>query len=214
MSTFQLLLFIIAVGILYLFFKQLFSGNHPKRGVDFEATRADEQIGGINRPDKTISTPSTRLTRMEELSLMADKAIEREDYDEAKKALGSALIIESENIDALQKMAYISTIDKDFQEAKICYEVLLKINADDDMAHALLANTLHQMNENTQAEVHHKKAMALDDTYAPHPFNYANTLYDLGKNKEALEMYEKAYALDDSLEVAKEMITKLGAKDV
>jgi len=44
MTIFQLLLFILAGGILYLFFKQLFSGNHPKRGIDFEAKVAEERI--------------------------------------------------------------------------------------------------------------------------------------------------------------------------
>ncbi len=56
MTTFQLLLLVIAGGVFYLFFKQLFSGNHPKRGVDFEAKVQDDQIGGINRPDKIFSS--------------------------------------------------------------------------------------------------------------------------------------------------------------
>ena len=79
MSTFQLLLLIVAGGVFYLFFKQLFSGNHPKRGVDFEAKVADEQIGGINRPDKTFSTPTVQPTRMEQLLAMTDEAVEKED---------------------------------------------------------------------------------------------------------------------------------------
>ncbi len=90
MTTFQLLLLIIAGGVFYLFFKQLFSGNHPKRGVDFEAKVADDQIGGINRPDKTFSTPTVAPTRMEQLLEMADEAVQKNDMDEAKKALQSA----------------------------------------------------------------------------------------------------------------------------
>ncbi|HIC77643.1 MAG TPA: hypothetical protein EYP02_00535, partial [Sulfurovum sp.] len=104
MTTLQLLLLIVAGGIAYLFFKQLFSGNHPKRGVDFEAKVADEQLGGINRPDKTFSKPAVQLSRMEQLLQMADEAVEKEDLEEAKKALGSALIIDENNLDALQKM--------------------------------------------------------------------------------------------------------------
>ena len=87
MTTFQLLLLIIAGGVFYLFFKQLFSGNHPKRGVDFEAKVADEQIGGINRPDKTFSKPTVEPTRMEQLLAMADEAVQKDDMDEALKAL-------------------------------------------------------------------------------------------------------------------------------
>ena len=211
MTTFQLLLLIIAAGIFYLFFKQLFSGNHPKRGVDFEAKVADEQIGGINRPDKTFSKPAVQLTRIEQLLTMADEAIEKKDFDEAKKALGSALIIEPENVDALQKMGSVSTHAEDYEEAKESYQKLVSLDESDDMAHGLLANTLHKLGEDEAAELHHEKAIAFDPEFAPHHFNYANTLYDLDRKKEALVGYKKAYELDPSLEVAKEMIGELGA---
>ena len=213
MTIFQLLLLIVAGGVFYLFFKQLFSGNFPKRGVDFEAKVADEQIGGINRPDKTFSTPTVEPTRMEQLLTMADEAIEKKDFDEAKKALGSALIIEPENIDALQKMGFVAMQTEDYAEAKESYEKLLELDENDDMAHDLLANALHKLGDEEGAEQHHKKAIALDPEYAPHYFNYANTLYDLGRNKEALAGYKKAYALDNTLDVAKEMIEKLGSEN-
>ena len=210
MSTFQLLLLIITAGVFYLFFKQLFSGNHPKRGLDFEAKVADEQLGGISRPDKTFSRPARQLSRMEQLFNMADEAIEKDDYEEAKKALGSALIIEENNIDALQKMGFVCMQTKDYTEAKESYEKLLSLDENDDMAHALLANALHQLKDEAGAELHHEKAIALDPEYAPHHFNYANTLYDLGRKKEALIGYKKAYELDSSISTAKEMIDKLG----
>ena len=213
MTIFQLLLFILAGIVFYLFFKQLFSGNHPKRGVDFEAKVADEQIGGINRPDKIFSKPTVQPSRMEQLFTMADEAIEKQDYEEAKKALGSALIIEENNVDALQKMAYVAIQTEDYTEAKEQYEKLLGIDPDDDMAHTLLANALHKLGEESKAEIHHEKAITLDPEYAPHHFNYANTLYDLGRKQEALIGYKKAYALDRTIEEAKKMIDKLGEID-
>lgn len=213
MSTFQLFLLILAAAVLYMFFKQLFSGSYPKRGVDFEAKTADEQIGGINRPDKTFSKPTVQPTRMEQLISMADEAIEKKDFEEAKKALGSAEIIDGKNTDVIQKMAYVAMQMKDYQEAKEQYEKLLALDVNDDMAHALLANVLHQLGDEEGAEKHHEKAIALDPEYAPHYFNYANTLYDLGRNKDALAEYKKAYELDDSIDVAKEMIEKLEAEN-
>ncbi len=211
MSTFQLFLLILAASVLYLFFKQLFSGSYPKRGVDFEAKNADEQIGGINRPDKTFSRPTVQPTRMEQLLNMTDEAIEKKDFEEAKKALGSALIIDENNVDVLQKMAYVCMESKDYEEAKVSYEKLISLDDNDDMAHALLANAMHKLGDESGAEKHHEKAIAIDPDYAPHHFNYANTLYDLGRKKEALIGYKKAYELDDSIEVAKEMIEKLEA---
>ena len=211
MTTFQLLLLIVAGGVFYLFFKQLFSGNHPKRGVDFEAKVADEQIGGINRPDKTFSTPNVQPTRMEQLLKMTDDAVEKEDFEEAKKALGSALIIDEDNTEVLQKMGYVCMQTEEYTEAKESYEKLLSLDDKDDMAHALLANVLHKLGDEEGAEKHHERAIALDSEYAPHHFNYANTLYDLGRKKEALVGYSKAYELDDTLEEAKKMMKELGS---
>jgi tetratricopeptide (TPR) repeat protein len=128
MSTFQLFLFILAASVLYMFFKQLFSGSYPKRGVDFEAKTADEQIGGVNRPDKTFSKPTVQPSRMVQLMNMADEAIEREDYDEAKKALGSAEIIDENNVEVIQKMVYVAMQTKDYETAKESCEKLILLN--------------------------------------------------------------------------------------
>ena len=213
MSTFQLLLLIVAGGVFYLFFKQLFSGNHPKRGVDFEAKVTDEQIGGINRPDKTFSKPAVQPTRMEQLLNMADEAVQKEDYDEAKKALQSALIVDENSIEVLQRSGYVAMHNYEYDEAKEYYEKIISLDADDDMAQVSLANALHKLDDEAGAEKHHEIAIKLDPEYAPHHFNYANTLYDLGRKDEALVGYKKAYELDDTLSVAKEMIDKLGSSD-
>jgi len=209
MSTFQLLLLLLAGAIFYLFFKQLFSGNHPKRGVDFEAQRADEQIGGISRPDKIFSKPTLQPTRMEQLLGMADDAIEKEDYEEASKALGSALILDENSIELLQRSGYVAMQQERYEEAKEHFEKLLSFDENDDMAHVSLANALHKLKDEKGAEAHHEKAIMLDPEYAPHHFNYANTLYDLGRKEEALIGYKRAYTLDPALEEAQKMIKKL-----
>lgn len=211
MSTFQLLLLIVAGGVFYLFFKQLFSGNHPKRGVDFEAKVADEQIGGLNRPDKTFSKPAVQPTRMEQLLNMADEAVQKEDYDEAKKALQSALIVDENNIEVLQRSGYVAMHNHEYDEAKEFYEKIISLDPDDDMAHASLANVFHKLGDEVNAEKHHEIAIKLDPEYAPHHFNYANTLYDLGRKDEALIGYTKAYELDNTLDEAKRMMEKLGS---
>ncbi len=212
MTTFQLLLLIIAGGVFYLFFKQLFSGNHPKRGVDFEAKVEDEQIGGISRPDKIFSRATVTPTRMGQLLQMADDAVEKNDMDEAKKALQSARIVDKNNIEVLQRSGYVAMQSADYEEAKEFYEKMISLDANDDMAHALLANVYHKLGDEKNAEQYHETAIKIDPEYAAHHFNYANTLYDLNRKDEALRGYKKAYELDSSLEVAKEMIAKLGSK--
>ena len=212
MSLLQLALMIAAGVIFYLFFKQLFSGSYPKRGVDFEAKLPDERIGGINRPDKTFKTPTARPSRIEELLAMADEAIEKGDLLEARKAVQSALILDENNLEALRREGYLYIEDEDFDEARKVYEKILSLNPDDDLAHASLANVLHKLGRDEEAIAHHEKAVALDPTYAPHHFNYANTLYDLGRYADALRHYEKAYELDGELEEAKAMIDELKEK--
>ena len=209
MSSFQLLLFLISAVIFYLFFKQLFSGSYPKRGIDFEATKEDEQIGGVSEMNKTFSQPQPKLSRIEQLISMADRAIEKEDFVEADKALLSANIIEPENQEVLLKHGYVLLKLDRLQEAKELYEKVLELNENEDMAHGTLANILHKLGEDEAAIEHHLKAIELDPTYVAHLFNYANTLYDLGKKEEALTYYKRAYALDSSLEEAKKMIEEL-----
>jgi len=212
MTTFQLFLLIVAGGVFYLFFKQLFSGNYPKRGVDFEAKVPDDRIGGINRPDKTFSKPPKQISRIEELIEMADDAIQKGDLLEARKAVQSALIIDENNIEALRREGYLLLEDREYEEAKKVYEKILSLDPNDDIAHDSLANTLHKLGEDEAAQDHHRKAIELDPEYAPHYFNYANTLYDMGLKEGALMNYKKAYELDDSIEEAKKMIEELEGK--
>ncbi len=209
MSSFQLILFFISAVIFYIFFKQLFSSSYPKRGVDFEAKREDEQIGGITEAGKNFSTPEPQISRLEQLLSMADRALEKKDFVEADKALSSANIIEPENQEVLLKHGYVLVELERLNEAKEVYEELLNLNEQEDMAHGSLANVLHKLGSDEEAKKHHLRAIELDSSYAPHYFNYANTLYDLGEKESALEQYKKAYELDKSLKEAEKMIKKL-----
>ena len=213
MTIFQLLLLVVAGTVFYLFFKQLLSGNHPKRGVDFEAKTADEQIGGISRPDKIFSTPKEEQpARMETLLQMADDAVAKGDMLEALKALQSALIVDEKSIETLKRIGYVYLQIKEYDKAKEAYEKILFWDEEDDLAHASLANALYKLGKEEEALVHHERAIALDSEYAPHYFNYANTLYGLGRKKLALDAYQKAYELDNALNEAKKMMDQLSGE--
>ncbi len=213
MTTFQLFLLIVAGGVFYLFFKQLFSGNYPKRGVDYEAKVPDDRIGGINRPDKVFAKPRQEVSRTEQLIEMADEAIGKGDLLEARKAVQSALILDENNIEALRREGYLYLEDREYEEAKRVYEKILSLDPNDDIAHDSLANTLHKLGDDEAALRHHQKAIELDGEYAPHYFNYANTLYDMKRYDEALDNYKKAYELDPEIEEAKKMIEELEGKE-
>jgi len=209
MSLFQILLVIISVVIFYIFFKQLFSGSYPKRGVDFEAKRDDEYIGNITQIDKSFKAPPVKLTRIEELNQIAENALAVKDYKEADKALSSALILDKNNKELLLKHGFaLINLDK-LDDAKEVYEKVISLYPKEDLAYSSLANILHKLGDSKKAIEYHKQAIELDSKYAPHYFNYANTLYDMGDLKEALENYKKAYELDPTIKEAKEMIDKL-----
>ncbi len=213
MTPFQLLLLIISAILFYLFFKQLLSGSYPKRGVDFEAKLPNEQIGGVSRADKIFAQPKKpNLDRVDELNTMADSLVQDGNWQEASKALGSALIIDPDNTESLYKMAFVELELNQLDSAKQRLQKLISLEPNNDMAHALLANTLHRLGNDDEAIFHHQKSIELDGSYAKHYFNYANTLYDMGKEKEALDIYKRAYELDNSLEDAKEMIKKLSER--
>jgi len=209
MSTFQFLLFLISAVVFYLFFKQLFSSSYPKRGVDFEAKNENEQIGGVTEINKTFSTPTPKLSRVQQLNSMADVAIDKDDYIDADKALSSALILEPTNQEILLKQGFVLIQLEQFIEAKEIYKQVIDLDSSEDMAHGSLANVLHKLKEDDNAIEHHKLAIDLDNNYAPHSYNYANTLYDMDQKEEALLFYKRAFKLDSSLVEAEKMIRVL-----
>jgi len=209
LTTFQIVLLILAGGIFYLFFKQLFSGNYPKRGVDYEAKSANAQIGGINRPDKTFSKPQEPKSRLEELIEIADQSISEGNYIEAKKALLSAIVHNDKDIDILRRLGVVYMHMNDYVDAKEIFQRVLSIDSSDDLAHSSLANALHKLGEDEEALKEHQKAIELDPNYAPHYYNYANTLYDMGRLKEARDMYQKALQIDPNLKEAQKMLEEL-----
>jgi tetratricopeptide (TPR) repeat protein len=140
---------------------------------------------------------------------MADRAIEKDDFKEADKALSSALILEKDNREILLKYGFVLINMNRLHEAEETYLEILELDENEDIAHASLANILHKLKESELALEYHEKSIELDPSYAPHYFNYANTLYDMKRFNEALALYKKAYSLDSSIQEAKRLIKEL-----
>ena len=209
MSAFQFFLLLLSFTIFYRFFKQLFSQSYPKRGIDFEASREDKQISSFANINKSFQREPKRLTRLEELNMMADESIAKNNFDDARKALDSALIVQDDDIQTISKLGFVLMKLKNFEEAKDIFEQILANDLEDDMVHSNLATIYRELSQNDKSIEHHKLSIELDNSYAPHYFNYANTLHILDDDIKALEMYKKAYELDSDIEEAKNMIDKL-----
>ena len=209
MTLFQLVLLAVAGTIFYLFFRQLFGGDYPRRGVDYESQLSGERPGGLAQPGRTAVQPTDTHARLDTLMEMADRAAERRDWLEVKKAMQSALILDEACIQAHRRIGIALLEMNDFGAARQHLERVLEADAQDDLIHSALANALHKLGEDDAAITHHEQAIALDGAYAPHHYNYANTLYDLGRRQEALALYRQAYALDPELKEAHAMIREL-----
>ncbi len=209
MTIFQLLLFIATITVAILFFKQLFSGDLPANRVDIKPNRDEQDVAKETNFDKQIVAGMPRVPRVQQLMAMVNSAIEKQDFAEADKAISSALILEKDNVELLLQHGFILISLNRLEDAKETYLEVLKLNEQEDIAHASLANVYHKLEEDELALNHHRKSIEIDDMYAPHYFNYANTLYDLSQKEQALAYYKKAYELDSSIEEAMRMIKEL-----
>ena len=151
MTLMQIILLISAVAIFVIFFKQLFSGNYPRRGIDYEAKTPNDRIGEINRPNKTFSKAKPDMSRVEQLLSIADKAISEGDNLEAKKALQTALIVDGKNIEVLKKLGDVYMRMNDYSDAKGVYQQSLEINPNSTDIQIALAEAHSKLGEKEEA---------------------------------------------------------------
>jgi tetratricopeptide (TPR) repeat protein len=138
MSLFQIVLLLLAGFIFYIFFKKLYSGNYPKRGIDYESKLPNEQVGSISNPGKIFSKEKPILTRMDELLSGANTSISNKDYDEAMKALRSAYIIDSKNVDVICGFGIVYFETGKLEDAKNYFQKAIAIDENCEIAKDML----------------------------------------------------------------------------
>lgn len=138
MSLFQFILAFVAIVILIIFFKQLYSGNYPKRGIDYEAKLPNEQIGGLSDPKKVFTRVKPILSRIDEIILSANESIAKKDYDNALKALRSAYIIDNKNVDVICGFGTVYFETGKFEDAKNYFQKALALDENCKIAKEML----------------------------------------------------------------------------
>lgn len=138
MSLFQIILSLLAGFIFYIFFKKLYSGNYPKRGVDYEAKLPNEQIGSVSNPAKIFSKEKPILTRIDELLSAANESISNKEYDEAMKAIRSAYIIDNKNIDVICAFGIVYFETGKPEDAKSYFQKALTLDENCEVAKDML----------------------------------------------------------------------------
>jgi tetratricopeptide (TPR) repeat protein len=139
----------------------------------------------------------------------ADQAYEHEDFKTAQEKLGEAYLLEPQNLEILNKLAFIHAKRGDVQLAIDLYNRSLGMDENDDLVHNALASMYRTQGSLILAKVHYEKALKIDDAYAVTYYNYANLLVDLGENDQAQAMYVRAIELDSEMKEAREALESL-----
>ncbi|MDP3266477.1 MAG: tetratricopeptide repeat protein [Sulfuricurvum sp.] len=139
----------------------------------------------------------------------ADEAYQSEDLKTAQEKLGQAYLAQPQNVEILNKLAYVHAKRGDIQLAIDLYNRSLSMDENDDLTHNALASLYRTNGSLMLAKEHYEKALMIDDAYAVTYYNYANLLVDLGESDQAQEMYLKALELDSEMSDAREALENL-----
>ncbi len=169
MTLFQLILLFTAVALMVIFFRQVLSGNYPKRGIDYEADIPKDKIDTDKKSNNTLLTnrdllsdEESKSNRLKQLIDIARESIDKGDNIEAKKALLSALYYGEDNLEVLQLLAKVYSNMNDFIDAKDTYMKILQITPNDASIHLELANVLHKLGEYEEAINEYRRALELN----------------------------------------------------
>ncbi len=169
----------------------------------FRHVQSLEDTSLVQSEKKTPSIDIQSLVRE------ADDAYQSGDLKTAQEKLGQAYLIQPENIEILNKLAFVHAKRSDIQLAIDLYNRSLSMNENDDLTHNAIASLYRTKGSLVLAKEHYEKALAIDNAYAVTYYNYGNLLADLGENEKAQAMYLKAIELDNEMTQAHEALETL-----
>lgn len=166
-------------------------------------------VQSLEEPLPQEDKSSTKMIDINSLVLEADKAYALDDFKTAQEKLGEAYLLEPQNLEILNKLAFVHAKRGDIQLAIDLYNRSLGMDENDDLVHNALASLYRTNGSLMLAKEHYEKALRIDDTYAVTYYNYANLLVDLGEKAQAEEMYLRAIELDGQMNEAHEALETL-----
>lgn len=188
MSGFAIIMFAATLYFAYQIFRHVQSLEEPLSHLD-------------DRPVRAIDLNS--------LVQEADEAYGIEDFKTAQEKLGEAYLLEPQNLDVLNKLAFVHAKRGDIQLAIDLYNRSLGMDENDDLVHNAIASLYRTKGSLMLAKEHYDKALSIDDEYGVTYYNYANLLVDLGEKEQAEEMYLRAIELDGEMNEAREALENL-----
>ena len=188
MSVFAIIMFAATLFFAYQIFRHVQSLEEP-------LPKKDEQSGQAVDVNTLVSE--------------ADEAYSLEDFKTVQEKLGQAYLLEPQNLEILNKLAFIHGKRGGIQLAIDLYTRSLSMDQNDDLVHNALASLYRAKGSLMLAKEHYDKALSIDDTYAVTYYNYANLLVDLGEKEQAETLYLRAIELDSEMNEAHEALENL-----
>lgn len=188
MSGFAIIMFVATLYFAYQIFRHVQSLEEPLPNKDERSTQTIDVNGLVEE---------------------ADEAYGVEDFKTAQEKLGQAYLLEPQNLEILNKLAFVHGKRGDIQLAIDLYNRSLSMDENDDLVHNALASLYRSKGSLILAKEHYEKALSIDDAYAVTYYNYANLLVDLEDKEQAEAMYLRAIELDGDMTEAREALENL-----
>ena len=200
MTLFHLAALLITIALIYRFFQKINQSN-----VDNTNNSIQIPSIGIEEKDEVGDTYI-------ELIQKANKAYEENNLYGAKYLLNLALK-EKEEIEVLNKYAYVLALLNEDYEARRFYEKSLELDEKNEASLLGLASVLKKLKYFNESQEYYEKIIKLYPSNYVSYYNYANLLIEMKEKEKALENYKKALELKADFEPAKDEIDKLLDKE-
>lgn len=166
-------------------------------------------VQSLEEPLSNSGEPSTQTVDVNSLVEEADEAYGIEDFKTTQEKLGQAYLLEPQNLEILNKLAFVHGKRGDIQLAIDLYNRSLSMDENDDLVHNAIASLYRKKGSMMLAKEHYDKALSIDDSYAVTYYNYGNLLVDLGEKEQAEALYLRAIELDGEMNEAREALDNL-----
>ena len=198
-SSFALLMFLIAGVMVFIFVKTL---QTQEMKISSDITHPKQQAALAQREHAQAFSDAMQR---------ADLAYEEGKLHDAEAALESALRLDPDNEVVLGKLAFILEQQGDMQAAQSIYERALEIHQHAPSLYGAYAALLHKLGKLDEAKEAFIKAIDLETDSAVIYYNFAQLLEELDEKQAAIQGYEEALRLDSQFEEAQARLDTLRA---
>lgn len=209
MDIVQIIMLVTAGGVAYMIYKQIDSGSFQQIHKDTPHNQAQN----VEAENTTTHQPMQmddkhKLKRVEELLDKTDQLVSEENFNEAKKSIEAALILQ-ENSDNYMRQGFILKNLHEYTGAIESFNQVIKDEPNNDMAHLFMAEIFTAKKEYDHAKDSFETALKIDNEFDKTHVEYAKMLIATNENEKAREHLNQALALDAQNEEALNLMQQI-----